>query len=220
MLPKASVLNPENTFTVPASQTAAGSADIMSHILEVYFDTRRAAVPDRISEGLLKTVIQYAPIAVREPENYEARAELMWTSSLVINGICSTGKDCAWSCHPMEHELSAYYDITHGVGLAILTPRWMRYILNEHTVEKFAEYAKNVWGIAEKADLFETANAGIDATEEFLKSLEIPMTLSEVGITEEHFTEMAEHAVIFGGLSEAYVPLKAEDVVNIYRMCM
>ena len=113
----------------------------------------------------------------------------------------------------MEHELSAYYDITHGVGLAILTPRWMRYILNEHTVEKFAEYAKNVWGIAEKADLFETANAGIDATEEFLKSLEIPMTLSEVGIT-------AEHAVIFGGLSEAYVPLKAEDVVNIYRMCM
>ena len=220
LLPKASVLNPENTFTVPASQTAAGSADIMSHILEVYFDTRRAAVPDRISEGLLKTVIQYAPIAVREPENYEARAELMWTSSLAINGICSTGKDCAWSCHPMEHELSAYYDITHGVGLAILTPRWMRYILNEHTVEKFAEYAKNVWGIAEKADLFETANAGIDATEEFLKSLEIPMTLSEVGITEEHFTEMAEHAVIFGGLSEAYVPLKAEDVVNIYRMCM
>ena len=117
LLPKASVLNPENTFTVPASQTAAGSADIMSHILEVYFDTRRAAVPDRISEGLLKTVIQYAPIAVREPENYEARAELMWTSSLAINGICSTGKDCAWSCHPMEHELSAYYDITHGVGL-------------------------------------------------------------------------------------------------------
>ena len=182
LLPKASILNPENTFTVPASQTAAGSADIMSHILEVYFDTRRAAVPDRISEGLLKTVIQYAPIAVREPENYEARAELMWTSSLAINGICSTGKDCAWSCHPMEHELSAYYDITHGVGLAILTPRWMRYILNEHTVEKFAEYAKNVWGIAEKADLFETANAGIDATEEFLKSLEIPMTLSEVGL--------------------------------------
>ena len=220
LLPKASVLNPENTFTVSASQTAAGSADIMSHILEVYFDTRRAAVPDRISEGLLKTVIQYAPIAVREPENYEARAELMWTSSLAINGICSTGKDCAWSCHPMEHELSAYYDITHGVGLAILTPRWMRYILNEHTVEKFAEYAKNVWGIEEKADLFETANAGIDATEEFLKSLGIPMTLSEVGITEEYFTEMAEHAVIFGGLSEAYVPLKAEDVVNIYRMCM
>lgn len=199
LLPKASILNPENTFTVPASQTAAGSADIMSHILEVYFDTRRAAVPDRISEGLLKTVIQYAPIAVREPENYEARAELMWTSSLAINGTCSTGKGCSWSCHPMEHELSAYYDITHGVGLAILTPRWMRYILNEDTVEKFVDYAKNVWGIAESEDVFETANAGIDATETFLKNLGIPMTLTELGITEEHFQAMAEHAVIFGG---------------------
>lgn len=120
----------------------------------------------------------------------------------------------------MEHELSAYYDITHGVGLAILTPRWMRYILNDSTVQKFAEYAKNVWGIEESENVFDTANAGIDATEEFLKGLGIPMTLSEVGITEEHFEEMAEHAVIFGGLSEAYVPLKAEDVENIYRMCL
>lgn len=220
LLPKASILNPENTFTVPASQTAAGSADIMSHILEVYFDIRKAAVPDRISEGLLKTVIQYAPIAVREPNNYEARAELMWTSSLAINGICSTGKECAWSCHPMEHELSAYYDITHGVGLAILTPRWMRYILNENTVEKFVDYAKNVWEIAESEDVFETANAGIDATEAFLKNLGIPMTLTELGITEKHFEAMAEHAVVFGGLSEAYVPLNAKDVAAIYKMCL
>ena len=220
LLPKVSVLNPENTFSVPANQTAAGSADIMSHILEVYFDRKQAAVPDRISEGLLKTVIQYAPIAVKEPDNYEARAELMWTSSLAINGICSTGKECAWSCHPMEHELSAYYDITHGVGLAILTPRWMRYILNDDTVDKFAEYAVNVWNVVPAEDKYETANAGIDATEAFLKSLGIPMTLTELNIGEEHFARMAEHAVEFGGLNDAYVPLSREDVVNIYKMCL
>ena len=116
--------------------------------------------------------------------------------------------------------LSAYYDITHGVGLAILTPRWMRYILNEDTVEKFVDYAKNVWGIAESEDVFETANAGIDATEAFLKNLGIPMTLTELGITEERFQAMAEHAVIFGGLLEAYVPLNAKDVEAIYKMCL
>ena len=219
-LPKTSILNPENTFTVPKNQTAAGSADIMSHIFEVYFSVKEAFVPDRISEGLLKTVIKYAPIAMEEPDNYEARAQLMWASSLAINGLCDTGKGGAWSCHSIEHELSAYYDITHGVGLAIVTPRWMRYVLNDDTVDKFVEYGVNVWNLDASMEKFELANKAIDCTYEFFKSLEIPMTLGEVGIDETHFEAMAEHAVEFGYLAYAYVPLKKEDVIEILKMCV
>ena len=104
---------------------------------------------------------------MKEPENYEARANLMWASTVALNGLVSCGKSGAWTCHAIEHELSAYYDITHGVGLAIITPRWMRYILSDATVEKFAEYGRNVWGIDE-ADDYKCANQAIDATEMFL----------------------------------------------------
>lgn len=120
--PRVSILDPEYTYTVPANQTAAGTADIMSHIIETYFhDVEGAYLQDRFAESLLKTCIEFGPIAVKEPENYDARANLMWASSHAINGMISYGTDVGWSVHPMEHELSAYYDITHGVGLAILT---------------------------------------------------------------------------------------------------
>lgn len=218
-LPKTSILNPENTYTVPKHQTAAGAADIMSHIFEVYFSNHRAAVAERISEGLLKTVIEYAPIAMQEPENYNARAQLMWASTLAINGLCSAGKGGAWSCHPIEHELSAYYDITHGVGLAIVTPRWMRYVLNESTLDQFVSYGVNVWDFDSSMDPWDLANAAIDRTYDFFASLGIPMTLDEVGIDATHFEAMAEHAVEFGGLAHAYVPLTKEDVVQILNLC-
>jgi len=220
VLPKASILDPTNTYTVSAWHTAAGAADIMSHILEVYFGHQEAFIADRISEALLKTVIHYAPIAIREPENYEARAQLMWASTLALNGLTSTGKMCAWTCHPIEHEISAYYDITHGVGLAILTPRWMRYALNEKTADLFATYAVNVWGFAPSEDRFRLANAGIDATEAFFKSIGIPMTLGEMRINSEHFQAMAEHAVSVGSLQYAFVPLVPQDVVKILTACL
>ena len=219
LLPRLSVLDPENTFSVPARQTAAGAVDILSHILESYFNLPRAAVPDRISEGLIRTIIQYAPIAIREPENYEARAQLMWTSSLAINGLCSTGKSLMWSCHPIEHELSAYYDITHGIGLAILTPNWMRYILNEKTVNTFVEYAVNVWGFDPAQEEYALARQSIDATAAFFRSLGIPEKLSELGIDESCFTEMSRNAVRNGALHLAYIPLTEKDVYNIYEMC-
>ncbi|HAG44342.1 MAG TPA: NADH-dependent alcohol dehydrogenase, partial [Clostridium sp.] len=130
--PKFSILDPTYTYTVPKNQTAAGAVDIMSHIFEVYFTpTKTAFLQNRMAEALLKTVFHYGPIAFNEPENYEARANLMWASSLAINGLLSYGKDTNWSVHDMEHELSAFYDITHGVGLGILTPVWMEYILND-----------------------------------------------------------------------------------------
>lgn len=219
LLPRVSVLNPENTFSVPAYQTASGAADMMSHILESYFDQEEAFVPDAISEGLLRTVIKYAPIALEQPDNYEARAQLMWTSSLALNGLVTTGKNFMWSCHYIEHELSAHYDITHGAGLAMLTPKWMRYVLSDKTVDKFYTYALNVWDIAPSDDKIAVANAGIDATEAFFRSIGMPMTLREFGIDDSKFGEMAEKAVVVGHLAGAYVPLSKEDVVEILKMC-
>lgn len=219
LFPKVSVLNPENTFTVPAYQTASGSADMMSHVIESYFDREEAFVADTISEGLLRTAIKYTPAALEDPEDYEARAQLMWTSSLALNGLVTTGKNFMWSCHYIEHELSAHYDIAHGAGLAVLTPKWMRYILSEDTVDKFYTYAVNVWGIQAGEDKFAVANAGIDATETFFQSIGLPSTLKEFGIDDSKFEQMAEKAVQVGYLKGAYVPLDKNDVIKILKMC-
>ncbi len=215
--PVASICDPTYLFTLPAAQTAAGTADIMSHVFEQYFQkTETAYLTDRFAESILKTCICYCPIALKHPEDYEARANLMWASTQALNGLTSAGKGGAWTCHPIEHELSAFYDITHGVGLAIVTSRWMRYILNEATVEKFAEYARNVWNCTEK-DNWKAANYGIDATEEFFRDCGIPMQLKELGIEETHFEAMAEDAVKFGDLAYAYVPLDKQDVIEILK---
>ncbi|URZ01560.1 iron-containing alcohol dehydrogenase [Clostridium felsineum] len=221
MIPKASFLDPEYTYSVPKIQTAAGCADIMSHIFEAYFNkTKDAFVQDRFAEGLLETCIKYCPIALKEPENYEARANIMWASSMALNGLLGSGKGGAWTCHPIEHELSAFYDITHGIGLAILTPRWMRYILSEKTVNKFVDYGINVWNLKLEEDKFELARKAIDKTEEFFKMCGIPMTLSELQIDNTNFEEMARAAVIHGNLNEAYVALNKDDVYKILEMCI
>ncbi|WP_346665160.1 iron-containing alcohol dehydrogenase [uncultured Mailhella sp.] len=220
LLPKVAVLNPENTYTVPPFQTASGAADIMSHVIENYFDREPALVPDAINEGLLRTVIACAPLALEQPSNYEARAQLMWASTLALNGLGSAGKNFAWSCHYIEHELSALYDITHGAGLAVLTPKWMRYILSDDTVDKFCDYAANVWGFRREEDKYALANRGIDATEAFFKSIGLPSTLTEFGIDDAMFETMAEKAVRIGSLSNAYVPLDERDVVRILRMSL
>ncbi len=216
-IPQASVCDPEYLYTLPAMQTAAGTADIMSHIFEQYFQKEnRAYISDRYAESLLKTCIKYCPIALKQPDNYEDRANLMWASTQALNSILSCGKGGAWTCHPMEHELSAYYDITHGVGLAIVTPRWMRYILNDSTVDKFCEYGQNVWGIAEE-DKYVCANKAIDATEKFFKDCGIPMTLTELGIDDSKIDIMAEDTIKYNAMDKAYVALNKEDVANIFR---
>lgn len=225
MIPKVSILDPTYMYTLPPIQTAAGTADIMSHIIENYFKREKEAfVQDRIAEGLLEACIKYCPIALKDPENYEARANLMWASTLALNGLCGAGKGGSWSCHSIEHQLSAYYDITHGVGLAIIIPEWMRYVLNEETIDKFCDYAINVWHFEpvgeNKEEKFALANKAIDATEKFFIDCGIPANLTELGINEEKFEEMAEKATAGGGLDNAYVPLKKEDVVKIYKMSL
>lgn len=221
MTPKFSILDPTYTFSVPKNQTAAGAADIMSHTFEVYFNnTEGAYLQNRMAESILKTCINYGRLAMDEPENYEARANLMWASSLAINGLLSYGKETNWSVHPIEHELSAYYDITHGVGLAILTPVWMEYVLNENTIDKFVEYGVNVWNLDPTKDKYDIAKESIKKTREFFISLDIPTTLREVGISEEKLEEMAKQAVRKKGTVGNFKPLNAEDVFNIYKAAL
>ena len=163
LLPKVSFLDPTVTYSVNQYQTACGSADILSHVMEQYFNMDQDLyMLDCFMEGLMKTVIKYAPIAMKEPDNYEARANLMWASSWAINGFITGGKLQAWSCHSMEHELSAFYDITHGLGLAILTPCWMEYCLNEKTVSKYVQFGVNVFGIDESLEPMEIAKESIN----------------------------------------------------------
>ena len=220
LYPALSICDPTYLYTLPAKQTAAGTVDIMSHVFEQYFQPNDGAyLTDRLAEAVLKTCIHYGPIALKEPENYEARSNLMWSSTVGLNHLLTVGKGGAWSVHPMEHELSAFYAITHGVGLAILTPAWMRYVLSDETVARFAMYARNVWDI-EETDLYRAAQLAIDKTEEFFISLGMPSTLREVGIDHSRFAEMAEEAVRTSGIaSRSYVHLAKEDIVKIFEMC-
>lgn len=219
--PKVSILDPTYSYTVPKRQTAAGTADIMSHIFEVYFNNYGGTnMQDHIMEALLKTLVECGPVAYNEPDNYDARANLMWTSSWAINGFIACGKAGAWPVHAMEHQLSAYYDVTHGEGLAVLTPHWMRFALNDTTVDLFASYGKNVFGINGDMDRYEIAKKAIDKTAEFFyETLHMPKTLKELGIPDKSlFDEMAGKAYD-GGIGSCFVPVMKEDVLNIYNAC-
>lgn len=221
MLPKVSFLDPTNTYTVSQYQTACGAADMMSHILEIYFNMDQDLyMLDCFMEGMMKTIIKYTPIAMKEPENYEARANLMWTSSWAINGFANGGKQQAWSCHPMEHELSAIYDITHGLGLAILTPRWMEYCLDETTASKYYQFGMNVFGIDPTLDKLTVAKKSIEMLSNFLfDTLNLKSTFTEVGIKKEDFPIMAKKAcgndVLLG-----FKPLRQDDIEKIFKMCL
>ncbi|CUU47962.1 iron-containing alcohol dehydrogenase [Clostridium beijerinckii] len=220
MKPKASILDPEYTYSVPKNQTAAGTADIMSHIFETYFNhTKGVDIQDSTAEGLLRACIKYGKIAIENPKDYDARANLMWASSWAINGLISYGTNSPWVVHPMEHELSAFYDITHGVGLAILTPHWMKYSLDDTTVFKFAQYGINVWGIDKNLDKFEIANKAIEKTSVFFKELGIPSTLREVGIEEDKLELMAKKAMN-PYFKYAFKPLDENDILNIFKAAL
>lgn len=218
--PVFSILDPEYTFTVNQYHTAAGVVDILSHLFEQYFTPdQEGYLQNRLMEAMMKTVIEYGPIAYNELDDYEARANLMWTSSLALNGMVTYGKvSTDWATHGMEHELSAFYDITHGVGLGILTPYWMKYVLSEENVHRFVEYGKNVWNLDGENNM-EIANKAINKTREFFSSLGIPSTLKEVGIDESKLDKMAEQATMFGALG-SMKKLYKEDVLAIYKMAL
>jgi butanol dehydrogenase len=214
--PRFSILDPTYTFSVPKHQTAAGTVDIFSHILEQYFSpTKDAFVQNRMAESLLKTCIHYGPVVLADPANYEARAQLMWTSSIALNGLLGYGRVSDWATHGIEHALSAAYDMTHGVGLAILTPCWMEYVFNEETKDKFVEYARNVWQI-EGTNEMVVAKKGIEKTREFFTTLGMPQTLRDVGVKQNALAKMAEKAVLHGAVGK-FKKLGKNDVLTILK---
>lgn len=222
LLPKAAFENPSDTFTLSKYQTACGAFDIFNHVLDNYYLAGDATF-DLIlefQEAVMRTVVKYAPIAMKEPDNYEARANLMWASSMALNTILDAGTVHGCACHFMEHELSAYYDITHGHGLAIVTPRWLTYILDEKTAPAIYRLGEKVFGVESGLENMAGAKRAIEALSDFcFETLELTSTLSELQVGSEHFKEMAKHAC-FGGEISGPKTLKPEDVEKIYEMCL
>ena len=179
--PLFSIMNPELTYTLPAWQTACGITDMMAHIMERYFtNTEGVEISDRLAEGVLKAIITESPKVMAEPRNYDARANIMWAGMLAHNNVCGVGRVQDWASHHIEHELSAMYDVTHGAGLAVITPAWMRYVLkiNPH---KLVQFATRVWDIEPQETEEATALKGIEAFEAFLKKIGMPLTFEEIG---------------------------------------
>lgn len=220
--PKASFLNPENTYSVSAFQTACGSVDILSHVFDSYYFTMQPKMDfiDGVMTDLIKTVVKYAPVALKHPDDYEARANLMWASSWALNGFVAAGVEQDVSCHAMEHELSAFYDITHGLGLAILTPRWLKYVLDEDTAPQIKKFGVDVFGTDSSLSDMDGANAAIEALSDFFfNTLGLKSTLTEIGIDDGNFAVMAQKACA-GGTLHGFKPLTPKDVEAIYRMCL
>lgn len=216
LFPVVSILDPVYTFTVSKKQTAAGIADAMNHTIEQYFVADSTLLNDGFCESMLRSLMINGRKCLENPEDYTARAEMMLACTYGCNGILALGNSYSgWPCHGIEHALSAYYDITHGEGLAIITPRWMRHILSERTMDRFVKYGINVFGIDPTLPKQEIAGKAIDATYEFFESINIPMHLREVGIDDSRIDEMAHHIAVNEGLDKAYVPLTEQDIKEI-----
>lgn len=216
LFPVCSILDPQYTFTVSKKQTAAGCADAMNHTIEQYFAADTTLLNDGFCESMLKSLMVNTRKCLENPEDYTARAEMMLCCTYGCNGILSLGNShSGWPCHGIEHALSAFYDITHGEGLAIITPRWMRHILNERTIDRFVKYGVNVFGIDPTLQKQQIAEKAIDETYRFFESINIPMHLREVGIDDSRIDEMAHHIAVNEGLDKAYAPLTEEDIRQI-----
>lgn len=223
--PKVSFLDPKNTFTVPPAQTAFGSADILSHILEVYLNRAEGFdAMDGFMESMMRSVIRWAPLAMADGANEEARANLLWDSEWAINDLIDRGHSVSWSCHALEHELSAFYPVPHGLGLAILTPAFMEYVLNEDTAPRLAHFAVRVMGVKEGKNEMKTARKGIKKLRKFFrKALSLPGSLSEIGMDDALFEDMAAHAMAWkstDGILHGFYPLTEEDFVAIYKKAL
>ncbi len=216
LYPRCSLLDPAYTFSVPAKQTAAGCADAMNHVMEQYFVEDATLLTDGMCEAALRSLITNTPMILKNPEDYRARAEMMFCCTLACNNIfCLGNSPSGWPMHAIEHALSAYYDITHGEGLAIITPRWMSYILNEHTQPRFVKYGVNVFGIDSSLEPSVIADMAIEETSKFFESIGLPMHLKDVGIDESRIPEMAHHIAVNEGLENAWVPLREDDLSAI-----
>jgi alcohol dehydrogenase YqhD (iron-dependent ADH family) len=218
--PSFSILDPTYTYTVPTDQTIYGMVDMMSHVFEQYFShTTSIPLQTRFCESILKTVIENAPIVLGNPEDYNARANIMYCGTMALNGLLPQGVITDWACHGIEHAVSAIYDIPHAGGLAIIFPNWMKYVFREN-VNRFKRYALEVWQVeSEGKSDEEIALSGIKATSEFFKQIGAPSRLSDYGIDDQHIHQMAEKATHFGALG-SFKKLEKEDIVQILNMSL
>lgn len=218
--PRFALMNPELTFTLPHYQTASGVADMMAHIFERYFtNTPDVEITDRVSEGVLKAIIEEAPKVMADPQNYGARANIMWCGTVAHNGICGTGREEDWASHAMEHEISSVYGVTHGAGLAVILPAWMTFMA-DHNPGKVAQMARRVFGV-ENHDDRSAAFEGISALKAFFGSLGLPVSFAELGIENPDIDLLVvklheDKGATIGG----YYPLTAAETAAIYRLAL
>jgi alcohol dehydrogenase YqhD (iron-dependent ADH family) len=221
LIPKFAILNPEFTFTLPKYQVACGITDIIAHLMERYFTQEKYVdLTDRMIEGAINTMLMYAPVTLNEPQNYDARAEIMWCSTIAHNGLLNTGRLGDWGSHKIEHEISGIYDIAHGAGLAIIFPAWMRYVYKENP-GRFLQFAIRVFKIDNSlTDTEAVIFKMIEKLKNFFKSIGMPTCLSEAGIDDSRFKEMAEKAMINRKYVGAFKPLYTPDIEAILRLAL
>jgi hypothetical protein len=215
------ILDPELTFSVPADQTAYGSADILSHVYEQYFHhEKETPIQDGFCETIMRAVIENAPIAIERPSDYSARATLMWASTLALNGLLGAGAPGDWASHMLDHELSAHYGIAHGAGLAVVFPAWMTRVYKADPA-RFRRFAEKVWNVNTKGMTDDQAAlAGIGAVKDFYrKKLKIGVTMKDYGIDGAKMEMMADSAMKFHPLG-SFVQLTRDDLVGIYRKAL
>lgn len=216
--PRFALMNPELTFTLPPYQTAAGITDMMAHIMERYFsNTPEVEITDRIAEGVMKAIIAEAPKVIANPEDYDARANIMWSGTLAHNGVCSGGREEDWATHGLEHELSAVYNVTHGAGLAVMFPAWMTYAMKENPF-KLAQFARRVFDIEEEDDK-KAAALGIEALKKFLSSIGMPTSMRQLGIENPDIELLAKKVTenkgeVFGN----YIKIDRDVAKDIYSL--
>ncbi len=218
--PRWSILDPTLTFTLPPYQTASGVADMMAHIMERYFSpTEDVYVTDRLAEGLLRSIIEVAPIVMANPEDYQARANIMWASTMAHNGICGCGRVEDWVSHFMEHEISALYGVTHGAGLAVVFPAWLTFMA-AHKPAKVAQFARRVMDV-DNADDVAAAIEGIERLKAFYRSIDMPVTFAELGVENPDIPQLVERLHITKGAKiGGYYPLTATETAEIYKLML
>jgi len=218
--PRFAVINPELTFTLPADQLASGAADIIAHVMERYFTrVKNVDLTDRLCEAVMKTVINNAPLALKDPGDYDPRAELMWASTIAHNNLLNTGRIGDWGTHKLAHELSTYSGVPHGAALAILFPAWMKYVYKED-MDIFQKFAVRVFDVyPEGKDMESIVLEGIDKLMHFSNSLGLPTHLTDIGMGSEAIEEMAEKTQLFGTIGR-FMELDKQDVVRIFELAI
>lgn len=217
--PKFSILNPMLTCSLPAYQTACGATDIMAHVFERYFtNTTEVEITDRLCEAVLITMIKETPRVIKNPDNYDARANIMWAGTVAHNDIVGVGRSQDWNSHGIEHELSGLYDCAHGAGLAVIMPAWMEFVMN-HNVMRFAQMAVRIWGCEMNyAHPEETALQGICSFRRFLHEIGMPINFTELGAKKEDIPVLVDKFGIGDGKTGGFVALCAEDITKIYEI--